>query len=280
VLLARINASGEARNVPRELGRGDAVDGIAVAWTGSDHVVAWSEATPAGPGTYVVVTDARGVPRGPARRVLDGTGPRLAYLPSSGITVLAAQQPNGQGVVASIDPFGAVVESADWPAGARTLVAGTGGSSAYGVTLTQDTTGATVPLVTRWTPGATPVQTLLAYRVASGSTVASLIADRFGLVAAIDEPAGRELLVRIAPDGSTTLLGVRPGSRGTLVLSGDGAILSVGHEPARPALARLAWVQLSCPRPPATAAPGAPVASGSQGDAGAAPPDAGAGRIQ
>lgn len=255
LLLARLSATGEARNVPREITRTDSVDGIAIAWTGSGFVVAWGIGGSSGPATYALLTDARGVPRTSPHRVATASAPRLAHVPGADVTVLAATG-GGNAVVASLDATGAVLGSSRWPATARGLVASPSGI-VYALALPGEGQSALLPSLVRWIPGATTVETPVPLRVAPGSSVVALESDRNGMVAAIDEPSGREIIARIGFDGSAALLAVRPGTLGALLLPGDAMPIVVGHEPPPAGRGRFARIELACPRsmPPAVPSP-------------------------
>lgn len=248
VLLARLSPDGEARNVPRELGHGEQIDNVALAWTGTGYVIAWGSRG-SHPGTYVVSTDVRGVPRGPVRRVLDATAPRVAWLPSAQVAVLTVTGNEGIPVLALLDEEGVVTGTSRWPAGARVMVPALNGSGALGLTMPSDPLGGFVGLV-RWSLVGGVSEGPVALRVTGGAVVSTVVPDRSGLVAAIDEPNGRESIVRIGFDGSVTVLAVRAGALGTVVPVPETGFLVVSHESLPGGSRQLSLVQMVCPRAP------------------------------
>jgi hypothetical protein len=249
VLLARVTSNGEARNVPREMVRTEGVDGVAVAWTGTGYAVAWGARGGPSPGSYVIFTDARGVPRGPARRLLDATGPRLVSLPNADAVVLSATGGSGDPTFVALALDGTTTASTRVPASVRTLSASPSGASASSLVARPDPEGGTSFGLFRWSIDAPPSEIDVALHMSAGASVLALVPDRAGLLATIEEPQlGRELVVRVALDGSATLLAARPGSLGAAVANADGAITVVGHEPPPLGAGRLALVQLACPR--------------------------------
>jgi hypothetical protein len=281
VLLARLSPTGEARNVPREVGAAEAIDGVSLAWTGTGYVVAWG-ARGANAGTFVVTTDARGVPRGPARRVLDATMPRVAWLPAAEVAVVAATGATGDPTVAALDEAGAVTDSSRWPAHARALVAAPTGASVMGLGATPDSASGMLSLV-RWGLAASAVEGSAGLRVAPGAAVVGAVPDRAGMVVAVDEPAGREWIARVATDGTVSVLAVRPGSLGAIVPGSDAGFTVIGHEPPPAGQGRLAVVSVVCPRPvPVVSAPVVSTAAQAAGGppASAAAPAADAARVE
>jgi hypothetical protein len=246
VLLARVSATGEARNVPRALGHAEEVDGVSLVWTGAGYVVAWGVAGTTG-GTFVVLTDARGVPRGPARRVLAASAPRVVWLAASQSAVVVATAGAAEPSVAVLDEEGAVTFSARWPVSGRAVVHSPSGASVAALATPGDPASGALVLA-RWSLTGSAAETTVPLRAAPGATVVAAVPDRAGLVAAIDEPAGRELIVRVAMDGATTLLSVRPGSLGAIVPGNDAGFTVIGHEPPPSGEGRLAVLSLSCPR--------------------------------
>jgi hypothetical protein len=259
LLLARVATDGEARNVPRELVRANGIDGVSIAWTGTGYVIAWSVAGEAR-GTFVVEADPRGVPVGSSHRALDASGPRLATLAGSSDVVLVS--------TAGADPAGTVLDGegnatdgTSWPATARRIAAGPTGYGVFSVALPIGPDGAIAPVAVRWSPGSPPTQSDAPIRLAAGTTVVDVVGDRGGILATFDEPSGRELIARIAPDGAAGILATRMGSLGVIEPASDGTIWVLGHEPAPPGQAHLAMVQVVCPRAAPPTPPSGPTSA-------------------
>lgn len=259
LLLARVNAQGEARNVPREIVRAGRIESVDAAWTGNGYVVAWSLGAASGGGSYVITTDVRGVPRTPARRVADATGVRIAHLEGADATAVIAGGPGGAATAAVLDAAGSIARVGEWPARARAIAGSPGGEFGWSIAMPAETDGTGTISVLRW-PTTDGVGTTIAdFRPAPSGTLVSLAGDRAGMVAAFDDASGRETIVRVSMDGSSTILASRPGSRGSLVPTDDGNVVLVGHEPPPAGVGRLAIVELLCPRvAPAATTPTTP----------------------
>jgi hypothetical protein len=277
VLLARVNASGEARNVPRELGRGRSIDAIAIVPAPLGYAVAWSTQDPGNSGTHVCITDARGVPMVPDHIVTSGTQPRLAYLASTQTVVLATTSAPGDATIAVLEMDGSLGESAAWPTSARVLATGSSGSGAFAIAPSMDASGVSSAMLVRFVPTVGVTSSPLAFRISTGTSIEALLGERGGPVLLLDEGGRRETLSRIAGDGALTLLAVRAGHRSTIVPTSDGFVIA-GLQPDQPAPNGIDLVSLDCPRPPpsapVTTAASVSVSSAASTNASSPPPSA------
>jgi hypothetical protein len=116
VLLARMDLSGEALNVPRVLARVEgAVLQVALTRTGWGFVAAWS--SPAG--VSLLALDPRGVPTAAVRVLPGASAPSLSWLPSAGVVVLQSTQPDGERWALTLDATGAETSRLRWPSGVQ-----------------------------------------------------------------------------------------------------------------------------------------------------------------
>ncbi len=237
VLLARLDAAGNARNVPRSLARVARCDGVAVRPSATGFVAAWGSLD--GPTTSTVTTDTRGVPNARPRVVVDASSPRMVSLTGETRFAISVSGPAGSSLL-HLDETGASVEAIAQSATPVALVA------LPSIVLSFASSGDNVGL-TRWWPAATPVEYSVALprSIAGGARVVSSASDRSSAVLVVDDRAEREHLVRIAPDGTPVLLASFAGSNGASASALDGnTLFSATHAPSGGVeLAR--W---SCPR--------------------------------
>lgn len=264
VLLARVDTRGDARNVPRQLGRVSGCDGVAVTPSIHGFVVAWGSRE--GPTTSTVTTDLRGVATARSRVVVDASMPVLTALTGQTRFAMIARGAAGSTLL-HLDESAAAIEA--WPlqGRGRTLVA------LPSQVLAWSSSGDDGTLATRWWPGAAPIELSNAsLRAITPSMLAvTSVADRYGVLAMIQDSTGRELLVRVGNDGVASSLGLRGSGSGALAASLDNtAVLVVNHR----ADGALAVQHEQCPRMPTLAPISGPavspaaISSGALGDAG------------
>lgn len=239
VLIARLDAAGNARNVPRSLARVARCDGVAVRPSATGFVVAWGSLD--GPTTTTVTTDARGVPNARARGVVDASSPRMVSLTGDTRFALSVSGPSGSSIL-HLDETGASVEAIAQNATPVAIVA------LPSVVLSFASSGENVAL-TRWWPAATPAEFgVLLPRSITSPRVISSAADRNAAILVVDDRAEREHLVRVATDGSSTLLASFAGSNGASALALDASTLFAATHAPNGAIELQRW---SCPRSPA-----------------------------
>lgn len=148
--LGLVDAANELRNVPRLLSATLAsVERVRVERTGSDLAVAWSMAQ--GAGAYAIRTDAQAIPRSGAQGMGEGALFDLAWLTDTGRLALNIGAGPSRWVV-SLDERGREVSRAPWPASAR------GPVTVDGTSYMAQLSGRGVPLLSRLTSSATPVE--------------------------------------------------------------------------------------------------------------------------
>ncbi len=281
VLLARVTATGEARNVPRELGRGRGVDQVTVAPTPTGYAVAWSTPAARDGRTHLVLTDVRGVPLGTERSVAASSTPRLVYLPATQTVVLAATGGPADPFIATVESEGALGTSSSWSSTGRAVAVSASGNAAIALASLTDPSGAVSLGITRFTPESGVSASSIALHLAAAASPVALLGDRTGTIVLVDEGMRRESLYRITSDGIPTLLAIRAGHRGTVVASADGYVVA-GLQPVETPLSGIDLVTLACPRPPPPAPPPASAATAitnppSSAPGSSPPPEAGAG---
>ncbi|MEI8254972.1 MAG: hypothetical protein WCJ30_04800 [Deltaproteobacteria bacterium] len=250
VMLARVTATGEARNVPRELGRGRAIEHVTIAPTPAGYAIAWSTPmTASGSRTHLVLTDGRGVPLGVERAVASGSAPRLVYLPATQTVVLAATAGTGEPIIAIVEAEGTLGTLSGWSSTGRAVAVAGGGNAAIALTSVADANGAGTPGIVRFSPEDGVSSSPISLHLASTASPVALLGDRTGMLVLVDEGIRRESLFRVASDGTATLLAIRAGHAGTVVPTTDGYVVA-GHQPVETPLGGVDLVTLACPRPP------------------------------
>lgn len=265
VVLARLDEEGLARNVPRVVGRVRDPDGLSIVWNELGYVVAWgargsggdAQDTPesleprgsatyeaARAGTWVVVTDARGVPRARVRRVRPGRAPVLAFSPGGASLALTVR--GEETALLLLDEGAHVRDEYRWSPLAQGLAALPSGPTFFSALATE---GGTL-VVARGGTGVGSSEQAALYRGPVAS-VRSVAADRGGVVLVLGESEGRESLVRVGSDGVVQQLATRAGTRGAAVSSGEGAFFWAGFD----ATNRVRVTHVSCPRPAPYAPP-------------------------
>lgn len=240
IVLARLDAAGNARNIPRSLARATRCDAVAVRPSATGFVVAWGSLD--GPSTSTVTTDGRGVPNARPRVVVDASAPMMVSLTGDTRFAMAVRSASGASLL-HLDESGASVEAIPLNGAPAALVALP--SSVLTVTTSGD-----AQALTRWWP-TTPSSELslnLQRIVGAQPQIVSASNDRAALLV-VDDRNSREHLVRVAIDGSATALASWTGARGAVTPALDGSSLfSVTHTP----LGALEVARWSCPRPPST----------------------------
>lgn len=237
VLLARLDTVGNARNVPRSLGRVLRCDGVTARPSATGFVVAWGSLD--GPTTTTVTTDARGVPNARARVVVDASMPRMVALTGETRFAVSVSGPSGSSLL-HLDESGASVEAFALGGTPVALVA------LPNAVLTFSTVSESLAFA-RWWPSSALVETNLALprSITAATHVSASSADRASAVLLVDDRAGREHLVRVSIDGTTSLLASFAGARGAVTHALDGAsLLTVTHGTA----GGLDLARWSCPR--------------------------------
>jgi hypothetical protein len=240
VLFARLDAAGMARNVPRSLARAVRCDGVAVRPSATGFVVAWGSLD--GPSTSTVTTDFRGVPNARPRIVVDASAPMMVALTGDTRFAMTVRNTNGASLM-HLDESGAAVEAFALSSPASAIAALP--SAVLALSSNANPNPDAVALA-RWWPSSALAESTAALPRSLGPQpqIVSAHNDRAALVV-IDDRNGREHVVRVGSDGSTSWLASYVGARGAVAPSLDASSLfSVTHNPA----GGLDLSRWSCPR--------------------------------
>ncbi|MFO0560763.1 MAG: hypothetical protein U0269_22290 [Polyangiales bacterium] len=254
VLIARLDANGNARNIPRSLARTTRCDGVAVRPSATGFVVAWGSLD--GPTTSTVTVDTRGVPTARARVVVDASAPMMVALTGETRFAMTVRGASGSSLL-HLDESGASVEAFTLSAQAAVIAALPSNVLVF---------SAAADGVARWWPSsAVSEQPLLLSRTLGPSLqLVSAHNDRAALIV-VDDRSGREHLVRVTSDGGSALLASIAGARGAVAPSLDGSsLVSVTHN----SVGGLDLARWTCPRvnpPTNTTAPTVSIAGADAG---------------
>jgi hypothetical protein len=234
VLIARLDANGNARNIPRSLARTTRCDGVAVRPSATGFVVAWGSRD--GPTTSTVTLDARGVPTARARVVVDASAPMMVALTGDTRFAMTVRGTSGSSLL-HLDESGASVEAFTLSMPSTVIAALPSNVLVF---------SATADSLARWWPGSSVSEQVLPLSRMLGPSLQIVSAhhDRAVLLV-VDDRSGREHLVRVTSDASTTLLASFVGVRGAVAPSLDGSsLVTVTHN----SIGGLDLARWSCPR--------------------------------
>jgi hypothetical protein len=242
VLLARLDANGNARNIPRSIARTTRCDGVAVRPSATGFVVAWGSLD--GPTTSTVTLDSRGVPTARARVVVDASAPMMVALTGETRFAMTVRGASGSSLL-HLDESGASIE-------AFTLSAPIAGIAALPSNVL--VFSAAGDGLARWWPSSAVSEQPLPLSRTLGSALQLVSAhnDRAALIV-VDDRNGREHIVRVTSDGGSALLASISGARGAVAPALDGSsLVSVTHNSA----GGLDLARWTCPRvnPPTNSA--------------------------
>lgn len=221
VLFARLDTSGNARNIPRSLARTTRCDGVAVRPSATGFVVAWGSLD--GPTTSTVTLDTRGVPNARARVVVEASAPMMVALTGDTRFAMSVRSASATSLL-HLDESGASVEAFSLSSPAAAMVGLP--SNVLVFASSADTSG-----LTRWWPSSPASELTFTWPRTLGPSpqIVSANNDRAALVV-VDDRNGREHLVRVGSDGASAWLASYVGARGSVAPSLDGSsLVSVTH---------------------------------------------------
>jgi hypothetical protein len=182
-----------------------------------------------------------------AREVTTASHAKITYLPASQTLVLSGIHANNTAAVLAMDLDGNVADTSPWNGLTRTLTSAASAAAAIAMSSAGEPTENTGWAIARYSPGAGTTGIPVALRTPQGAWPLAMLSDRYGAEVLFSENSRRESFVRIAPDGSATLLATRAGSQGSIVSTADGYILA-GHQIADTRSRAIDLVFLVCPR--------------------------------
>jgi hypothetical protein len=243
--LARVNARGEAQNVPRLLFRAEGpLREVALTRTDVGSLVVWRDDL--GQASALAV-DVRAAPRGAVVAVGNARSLRLAWLPSLGVAALVheGQSSGDDPSLVNLSASGEVIARLRWPAATAGPFELPAGLSAAQVTL------GGLPTLLRVPPG--------------GATLAapeSGVRERFTIVAAAPDGAGAavvfhdastgRMLAARAPESGVTaapaVVRTGPLVPASVAAQGDGAAVVTHRESGAHGGARVVATRVTCRR--------------------------------
>lgn len=242
VLLARVDERGEARNVPRELGRARSVDRVSVQATTRGLLVSWGATGGQRTGTWVRATDSRGVPRAPAQWMTEELEPVLVAVADSAV-LRTGRAAEASGHAWWFDPEGALLGMREVPRAA--LAEGPGGADLLAL---REGPEASAWTLERWSPtGAESPPLALQPRPPAGRALQwDALADNAGWLAVFDD-GERHTVLRVGADGAWYPLVQRAGRATRAARALSGRLWAAGLREAAQGRSEVVLAPLRCP---------------------------------
>jgi hypothetical protein len=243
--LARVNARGEAQNVPRLVVRGDgALREVALTRTDAGSLVVWRDDLGL---TRALALDVRAVPRGAISTVGGARSLHLGWLPTQGVAALVHDPalPSDEPALVSLSASGEVMARLRWPVATAGPFELPAGLSAAQITL------GGLPTLLRVPPGGSALAAPEA-GVRERFTIVAAASDGAGAAVVYhDATTGRMLAARVAESGvaaSPAVVRTGPLVPASVTVRGDGDAVVTHRESGAHGGARVVATRVTCRR--------------------------------